>query len=296
MRYYDSFIDSKGLTYSCDMIRLKFEYKSVIEYELLSQLDSIKTSYDLGVDVQEYTSFKGSGFRHLLVYKSSDRFQGFDLSYSFSIGVRHNMDTDKNSMTGFIEFNPNKCDIGVVSKYMSIIRMYSNYLGNGFYFDLIRYDMGIDIKVPRYALKLIKEGKRIYQYIQSSSLTEYLGVRHTNGYTKLYDKREENKLDYDLTRLEVTCVDIDSVTLPRVAYASGQYDLDFGLNDTDFVLVSLIRQQDEQQQQYYLSKLGRGKREKLRPYIIGGSSILEYDKKGIMHVQDIVQRAMRINL
>lgn len=265
---------------------------------MLNELNSTKAMFDLGIDIQFFESFKSSGYRYLFVVSGNDKGNVFDAnissSYKFSIGVRHNMDTDKNSMSGFIEFNPNKCDLDIVSRFMNIIKKYSNYLGNGFYFDLVRFDMAIDIKSPRYALKLIKEGKRQYTYIQNKSLTEYLGVRHTEGFVKLYDKREESALDYDLTRLEITCTGLDRVLLPRVSYTDGQFTMDEGLTNTDFVLVSLIRQQEEHQQQYYLSKLGRNKRDKLRPYIIGGSSILEYDRKGILHVQDIVRNAMRV--
>lgn len=298
MRYFNYYLSKEGHTYSCDMIRLKYEFKFECATDMLKELNSIQLSFSLGIDVQFFESFKSSGYRYLFVVNGGIRGDVFDVNinsdYKFSIGVRHNMDTDKHSMTGFIEFNPNKCDVDVVSKYMSIIKKYANYLGNGSYFDLVRFDMAIDIKTPRYALKLIKEGKRTYTYMQNKSLTEYLGVRHTEGFVKLYDKREESALDYDLTRLEITCTGLDKVSLPRVLYTDGQFTMDEGLTNTDFVLVSLIRQQEEHQQQYYLSKLGRNKRDKLRPYIIGGSSILEYDRRGILHVQDIVKNAMRV--
>lgn len=298
MHYFNDFVSKSGHIYSCDMIRLKFEFKSENMNSMLDMINSTKLMLDLNLNINYYESFKSSGYRYLFVLSATEKTDVFDTllcnEYTFSIGVRHNMDTDKNALTGFVEFNPNKCNLDVVSLYMDILKKHSNYLGNGLYFDLVRFDIAIDIKLPRYCLKLIKEGKRTYTYIQSKSLTEYLGKRLTEGFTKLYDKKEESNLDYDVTRLEITCTSIDKIFLPRVCCTSGQLSLDDGLTDTQFVLVSLIRQQDEQQQQYYLSKLGRKTRDKLRPYIIGSSSMLEYDKRGILHVQDIVRNAMRI--
>lgn len=294
LSYFNNYINDFGHSYSCDMIRLKFEYKKENEFDMLHFLNSNIMMLDMDVDIKYYQSFRPSDFRHFFVISQIYKVFDTPIEYSFKIGVLHNCDTDKDSLKGFIEFNPNKCNLSVVTEYMKIIKEFSNNLGYGLHFELVRYDLAIDIKVPKTMIKLIKEGKRTYQYIQSKTVTEYLGIKHTDGYTKLYDKREEAGLDYDLARLEITCTSLDKVALPRVSLVDCQFSLDMDLTKTDAVLVSLIRQQPEHEQQYYLGQLGKTKRDKLRPYINGESAILQYDRKGILHVQDIVKDAMRI--
>lgn len=69
--------------------------------------------------------------------------------------------------------------------------------------------------------------------------TEYLGKRSNVGFVKLYNKSIESKLDYDLSRLEITCepnVHDFFQYVPNVYYIglSSQLGMDIeSLNDTD---------------------------------------------------------------
>ena len=297
--YYNSYSSKDGAIYSCDMLRLKYEFKSEVLYNLSRDLQSLVYLVKYGVDCQLYTSFKASSYRDVFVYSVSDRFEDINLSYSFTIGVRHNSDTDQDALKGFIEFNPNKVNLDIIKMYMNIIYKYANKLVDWAFFEVVRYDIAIDIPLPRYCCKLVKEGKRVYKYIQSASLTEYLGVHNSDGFTKLYDKAyEQGYKDMDLTRLELTCTSLDTVTLPRLICTPLQSRMilnDDELTDTQRVLVELIREQEPHRQPYFLNQLGRKMREKLRKYIDVGADEFQYDKKGIVHVQEICRRACYMN-
>lgn len=98
---------------------------------------------------------------------------------------------------GFIEFNPNK----VGKEGVALI----NHLKkSGARFSLVRFDLAIDFPICRDTLRLVKD-KRKYGCEISSSMTEYLGQRNKAGRVKVYDKRVESQLDYDCSRVELTC-------------------------------------------------------------------------------------------
>ena len=65
--------------------------------------------------------------------------------------------------------------------------------------------MAIDFPLNRLDVSLVRD-MRMYQLITKSNLdrTEYLGVRHSPGFCKLYNKTIESNLDYNLTRFEIT--------------------------------------------------------------------------------------------
>lgn len=290
LSYFDEYTNEKGHTYSCDMLRLKFKYPKYLEIEILNQINSINYSMHNDIDIQYYESFKDSGFRHLFVIKVFDSFERVDLSYTLTIGFRHNMHLSDSNFIGFIEFNPNKAitRFEVVKHFFEIINVYAQIQSNGHKYVLVRYDMAIDVKAPRQLFSIIKEGKRRYMYVQEKSVSEYLGRRLSDGYTKVYDKGEEQGLDIDMTRIEVTCESLESVAFPKIKYSvDSSFAMD-DLNKTDKVLVALISLQPPERQHFYLKCLGRSKREKLKPYIFNTDNLFDFDKQGIIHVKNIV--------
>ena len=87
---------------------------------------------------------------------------------------------------------------------------------------LKRFDLAYDIPVSRYDCRLSKD-RRMYKSVISNGITEYLGVKNTPAYVKVYDKAAELHLDTDkvqLTRIEMTC-DGEWTAEQRGALAAG---------------------------------------------------------------------------
>ena len=104
-----------------------------------------------------------------------------------------------NTHKGFLEWNPNKTAND--ERLRTLINTLSGYTLGA---KLKRYDLAHDIPIPRVQARLTKD-RRIYHLVQSSALTEYLGVKNTPGYVKVYDKAAESNLSEPLTRIEITC-------------------------------------------------------------------------------------------
>lgn len=105
----------------------------------------------------------------------------------------------------FVELNPNKVAgderltklLGIISKYVTAAT-------------LKRFDLAFDVRVTRDCCRVTKD-MRTYQSVVSNGITEYLGVRNTSGFVKVYDKAAELAkkdgvtLDGPMTRIELTC-------------------------------------------------------------------------------------------
>ncbi len=257
LNYYKPVQDEKGAIYSCDMVRLKFHIGNHISQTFLNYLNRLETVFSFRMDYYKNYSLKIGTYRHLFTCK-------YD-SFTFVIGCGLILAGESSGMDCFIEFNPNKCDMNYMFRILDRIRVFLKPVDNE-YFRLIRWDLAVDIPFPRSDVVLFKKGKREYSKTISSSVTEYLGNRNTNGFVKVYDKTAESDLYYDLTRIEVTCDSFDSIVLPEVYVLGRDYD-DFGLNDTDKVMLRLLRGVDFETQQQCLKDMGRGKAQKLKPYL-----------------------------
>lgn len=268
------------------MIRLKFFLREDID-AVINMNEVEYFMHDFCFDTQYYQSFSASSYRNLYVFTCHD--------CTITLGLFHNS-RDKN--TGyhacFIEFNPNKAVMPAVKYLIDFIRHNTNYymdLKKSTVFELVRWDLAVDIPINRHYVRLLKSGKRRYTRIEEKgSLTEYLGKHNTDGFVKVYDKTKESDLYYDLTRIEITN---DSLfpTLPEIHLLQYQtsLDFDFELNATDKVLVELIRRQDAEETDYWLRQLGRNKREKLKPYVFAQKDMFKFDKVAIMHVVNVVE-------
>jgi hypothetical protein len=139
---------------------------------------------------------------------------------------------------------------------------------------VIRFDLAIDIPVPKYLVRLEKDGRN-YQYLKGKeSESEYLGIRNKPGFVKLYDKKAESNLDYDLTRIEITA-NLDGINFPCVKIKGLQQSLIFGdLNSTERVLVQLLDRVDNKKM--YLSQLNYRRRKKIEECL--GEETLQLDK------------------
>ena len=257
LRYYEEIRLDNGYIYSCDMIRLNLRFKDNVQ-KFLDWLSGYNM-YGDGIDIKLYRSLNEFTYRNMLRVKAD--------GYSFVIGIGFNGGHDVRDK-GFIEFNPNKCRGQKVFEHI-----YSKLLDYIYSSEVARFDFAIDIPVPRYLCKLKKDGRN-YQYIVTqNSETEYLGRRNEVGFVKLYDKTKEAKLDYDLTRIEITASK-DVLNMPEVMIMPYQNKIQTNLSSTDRVLVEVLNTVENPF--IYLRKLKYEKRKKIEQYLFEDTVRLDY--------------------
>jgi len=161
-----------------------------------------------------------------------------------------------------LEFNPAKVGNSIQFRYL-----HAYLLARSKKVQARRFDVAIDLPLDRRDVFLHKD-RRQYRTIQNSALdkTEYLGQRSQHGQVKVYNKKIESKLDYDLTRVEIT-VDFENNSydefvrlFPDVTYVdTGQMILeDLVLEGTEKVVLMACLEHPE-----YLKMLGRYMRKKI---------------------------------
>lgn len=267
--------DSTNAIYSLDMVRLNIDFGTHLD-EFTKYLQHI-ADYDLRYEITDYQSFKPFKYRHLWAIKDTKT------EYSWSIGLDLGRNTDDRSK-GFIEFNPNKCENSVpFNEFWERFSLFCPFR------QLVRYDLAIDLPFRRSQCRLKKEGGKNYELFSSDDgLTEYLGCRSHGGFVKLYDKTIESKLDYELTRLEIT-LDMNDDFLskfPTVWVYDPQYNLNLvyaDLKSTDKVIISLLREVPEPM--FYFNQLSYHMRKKIEPYL--ADKVLSPDNKCWLSVRSL---------
>ncbi|MBE5944315.1 MAG: hypothetical protein E7258_05290 [Lachnospiraceae bacterium] len=262
LTYYSPVSDG-DITYSCDMLRIKFYINALKTQSFLDWFSRADLKYGFYYDY--YRSTKIGSYK-LLFACSYTNYDVYGRESTFTLGFGLNEASRVYGANCMIEFNPNKNDMKFMRKLLEYIAMFVDMI-EGKVFHLMRYDLAVDIPVRRENVLLLKQGKREYHRIIGSSLTEYVGKRNSNGFVKVYDKAVESSLDTDLTRIEITCDSLDTYPLPSVHILQDIEDDFSDLNSTDIVLVNLIRRLDYDEQQVQLKMLGRTKREKLQRFI-----------------------------
>ena len=161
-----------------------------------------------------------------------------------------------------LEFNPAKVGSSLQFRYL-----HAYLLARSKKVVIKRFDVALDLPLDRRDVFLHKD-RRQYRTIQNSALdkTEYLGQRSQHGQVKVYNKKIESKLDYDLTRVEIT-VDFENNSydefvrlFPDVTYVdTGQMRIDeLDKDGTERVLIMSCLEHPE-----YLRMLGRKMRKKI---------------------------------
>lgn len=104
------------------------------------------------------------------------------------------------SMDAKLEFNPAK-----VGNSRWFKNLYQMLVQRSKFIDFRRFDVAIDIPVPRSQLRLLKDNRK-YTLLDygGENRTEYSGVRSNHGQVKVYNKALEQGLQTDLTRIEIT--------------------------------------------------------------------------------------------
>lgn len=284
MRYYEPVYHGEYI-YSCDMLRLLFktEFRDSEDRFIHIPIDKLLEILILNdYTVEYFTSNRISAYKHMYIIRKKNQV--------VTIGLEHNHMTD-NVYNHFIEFNPNKVDMKMIAFILKYLKRYIKYNKiRGSYFEIGRWDLAVDLPVERSLVHLLKDGKKEYKYVigSDSSVSEYCGKRNTAGFTKVYDKTRESKLDYDCTRIEVT-FEADNIILPTVYLKEFQNSLDFDeLTETDFVIVEMIKRLEQNEQYYWFSKLGRKKQEKLKKYVFSEDNLFEFNLGSISKILDTV--------
>ena len=183
-----------NINYTVDMLRLKTD----ITYSDFSKLEfKLKALYEDSIK-NLYISNSISEFKYNYNIEI-----GEGLSYWF--GFIHNseiinkgksLSNDKTTFNFTVEFNPNKIAINGLLK--QILNMSSNWIVKSL-------DMAMDIKINILDLCGIDKGRKKDFRMFTEGLdnrTYYFG--RTNNRVKIYNKKIESNLDYDLTRVEIT--------------------------------------------------------------------------------------------
>lgn len=186
--YWNAYQTESGATFSIDMVRLKLSFINgkgewLSEYAQTFDCDSMSA----------WTSkIRPGGWYELWSFALGDS--------SVALGIGFMEPSCKVNMNrGFVEFNPNK--VAGDKRFWRLLEKLAPCVSHA---SLKRYDLAYDIERARKDCRLSKD-RRIYKAVISNGITEYLGVKNTAGYVKVYDKAAEMNLSGVLTRIELTC-------------------------------------------------------------------------------------------
>ena len=296
MFYYHSIssrFNDLSVTYSIDKVILtgKFFYKNA---ELFMRDLSVLEFQDSFVDDMPFDKFVDN-----LGYYVSNRIgtylNNFNIRLvdsrgeksSFFLGVILNSGSDKVEQWK-LEFNPNKVlPCPFFEKMLGLLKRYT-VPGR---VKLKSWDLSIDFPLNRLGVSLVRD-KRMYQLVTKSDLdrTEYLGVRHSDGFCKLYNKTIESGLDNDVTRFEISLSSVKYLTIqmkmPKLLILHNSqmsFDVLSNLSQNQVVLLELLSIHPD-----FLQKLDKRGRSKYRACLDKMSVGFALDKKCIDYLVERV--------
>ena len=190
-----------------------------------------------GIDIISWESGKPGTFRRQYLFK-------LDEDKSFWLGhglVTTGVDQNRYRM----EFNPNKVGDNSFFKVVHGMLIESS---RDVYKHIARFDLAIDIPVDRAKCFLVKDRRLYIERRHGVEHTQYLGAKSaTVGRVKLYNKSAEAKLEYPLTRLELTLdpkTPYKEIKFPTVYYLHSKHVDDSGVRMTDtdrFILGAILQ-------------------------------------------------------
>ena len=218
--------DQTNYTYSIDNVVVWFRLYYPEDVLCQEILDFISNRLDF--DYDHFQSFKFACFRDQFSFRLGD-------GYSFWLGASFNGAKGTADPFVALDFNPNK-----VMRFQHFAEIYNFVLARAKQVDFKRFDLAIDVPVKRSDVFMYKGRRKLTVdpdeeeelFIGNSweNFTHYLGRRSSVGRVKLYNKQRESKLNYPLTRVELTCApdsDMDKY-MPTVKYFD---DLQMVFND-----------------------------------------------------------------
>ena len=298
LMYYMPFFDGSNY-FSVDNVRLDLEFLSPKQVEnFLVQIHALP-------GYQYYMSLKDFAYRHLFVFGVK--------GFSFSLGVDFNGSKNTDVVKGFLDFNPNKIlgdvvfgdgfiksvhnpfgDGGISYKDLAetlsdLFKQVLTYLGmTTLHMHVKRWDLACDVPVTRSDVQLFKDRRKYAQfYMSSENFTEYLGQSDSAGRVKVYNKRLESGLDYDLTRIEVT---LDSFGYSDLLHWFPEvYKTDVIPLDSDKIIVGLLREVPSDRRDFYVRKISdRRTKQKYKGLLTAEK--FEVSERAFMHLVHVLQQ------
>ena len=236
MIYYFQPLHVGSYTLSIDNIVLDLwisnqDAKDVIEATINSLIGND------GVDIISWEGNKPGTFRSQHLFKLTE-------NQSFWLG--HGLITKSIIIDRYrIEFNPNKVSNNEIFKtiHQLLVQHCRKSLSH-----IARFDLAIDIPVDRSRCFLVKDRRLYIERRHGVEYTQYLGSKSASvGRVKLYNKTAEAKLDYPLTRLELTLdlgMPYEKINFPAVYYLKSTCTNvgNIKLTDTErFILNALLQ-------------------------------------------------------
>ena len=186
--YFNPYRLDDGSNLSVDMVRLSLSLMNG-RGEWLSDHAQLIDCDDLNAWVSKV---KPGGWHELWSFKLGES--------SVAMGIGHTSGSCKIDMhKAFLEFNPNKT--AGDERFHKMLDYVAPCVSHA---DLKRFDLALDVERDRRDVRMSKD-RRTYKSVVSNGITEYLGVKNTPGYVKVYDKAVEAGLTEPLTRIELTC-------------------------------------------------------------------------------------------
>ena len=294
MDYFISKKDSKGYIYTIDNL--------VVAYDVYST--SYKTISDLLPGIQNL------GIEHNTAYWEKLNLNA-SAKYSFAKDFIHLDDgivlflgtqiesiiskTEKKTKKEYLTFpriklevNPNKH--GHKSVLKELLELLKPIVRDS---NILRYDLAVDIPKSPDKVQVFNTNKEKGLY----KGTRYFGQRNKNGYTRIYDKQKEQKLEYPLTRVETVISQTKTtkeLSLEKV-YIEDDQKVDPGikLTKTDQAIIELCELLRVNGLDYKsgLDKLDARKRRFIAEQLGQKNySLLEYDKELI---KDLLEEVMK---
>lgn len=233
--YYNEVHLPNGSILSCDNLRINFSvnphYRDEFE-QIFSSL--IRTDIKRFPDCLSDFKFK---YLWQVSYTTTD-LETYLLTCGYIFNGSKGADDIKK---GYLDFNPNK--LGQFEQFWKDLRHIKSCCET---WEIARCDIALDIRTKRENVILEKDNRKYSLDAYSfSNKTEYLGRRSNIGFVKVYNKTIESKLDYDLTRIEITCaLSLESFvnSFPNIYDISqgGQFDFEIiNLKDTDLSILRM---------------------------------------------------------
>lgn len=179
-----------NINYSIDKVRLKVELD--VKY-VMEQLELFKVEPNCNY----YQRYSIKEYRHNFNFED---YNAWGEKCSFWLGVQHNSKNLVSVVDVVFEYNPNKCEGSYLVSYIC-----DRFYKNNSHVEVRKLDIAMDMPVNILSLKVVKDRRDMTTIDKGAdNRTYYVGAPGSDGRVKIYNKTRESKLNYDLTRYEVT--------------------------------------------------------------------------------------------
>ena len=276
MKYYFSKKDSIGYVHSIDNLIMTYYVENLGTKCIDRLIKDLQSIHDKHPGLDYWEKFDINPCRKYSFYQHA-----VHMDEGIYILLGHYVDYDRDTKKANIfpmlrmELNPNKHATKAVLK--DVMELVNKNCYDGV---LTKYDYAVDVPfTPDYvAVFGSNKEKGLFKG------TRYFGQRNKNGYCRIYDKQEEQKLDFPLTRIEhvvSTTKTTKKLSFEKV-YIKSDCKSSENLSKTDAVIVELCNMLKANNLDFEdtLNKLDRRKKKTIMEHLHGnGYKLLEYDVK-----------------